>query len=294
MYVLIHNPHSRSFSPERLAYLEEFLTLHGYNVVLKPTNAPGHATFLAREALKEKAQVILAAGGDGTVREVASGMLGSFTPLGIFPSGTANVLAHALNYPSSDPEIVEILLQGHTQRISAGKVEFRKPGEEAIREAAFLLMAGVGLDARICREVSLPLKKILGEGAYALSALKNILTSLAEFDVHANTEVALGHTFIALNSPFYGGPYPLGETAGLTSSELEGILVRDGVMGILKTFAELGKGNLPSGHHILRTIGNHFQIHKQGVPIQVDGDYIGESPCTVSLVPDSLSLILPG
>lgn len=293
MHVLIHNPHSRSFEPARLNSLAEFFTLHGYDVLLKPTNAPGHATFLAREALKEGATTIIAAGGDGTVREVAAGMLGSSIPLGIFPSGTANVLAHALDYPSSDPEIAEILLQGHTQEIATGKIEFKKPDEEAIREIPFLLMAGIGLDARVCREVSLSLKKILGEGAYALSTLKSLLTNLTEFDVHAHQEVALGHTFIALNSPFYGGPYRLGETASLTSSELEGILIRDGVMGILKTFADLGKGKLPSGHHILRTIGSHFQVHKAGVPIQVDGDYIGESPCTISLVPSSLNLILP-
>ena len=94
--VIIYNPHAGKLKrggSDRLERARRILTDGGYEATLVPTSGPGAAVALARDWAADGVGLIVAAGGDGTINEVAEGMVHSAVPLGILPAGTANVLA---------------------------------------------------------------------------------------------------------------------------------------------------------------------------------------------------------
>jgi diacylglycerol kinase (ATP) len=124
------------------------------------------------EALRLGATVILAAGGDGTVRAVAEAMRGSSVPLAIVPSGTGNLLARNLELPLANiDEAVRIAFHGEDRVIDVGVVSLgRESGE--FDDHAFLVMAGLGLDARLIANTNPRLKKTVGWLAYVDAGLR--------------------------------------------------------------------------------------------------------------------------
>ncbi len=124
-----------------------------------PTTGPGAAAHMAREAVDRGADLILAAGGDGTINEIVNGMAGSNVPLGILPAGTANVLANEFGIGMSMERAAKSLLQSVPERVSLGLLS------TALGDAPryFLLMAGAGLDAEIVYHLNGGLKDAAGE-----------------------------------------------------------------------------------------------------------------------------------
>ncbi len=126
---------------------------------------PGSAmTAQAREAAVD---LVLAAGGDGTVRMVASGLADSGIPLGVVPAGTGNLLARNLGLPLDQPAALEVALAGHTRTLDLVEVSADE-GEPT----HFAVLAGVGVDAMIMDEVNPELKKKVGSVAYFIAAGK--------------------------------------------------------------------------------------------------------------------------
>lgn len=124
---------------------------------------------MTEEARKANVDLVVAAGGDGTVRVVAAGLAGSGIPLGIVPQGTANLLARNLDIPLTDPEAVEIAL-GDTER-SLDIVQIATDDNEPDR---FAVMAGIGLDAAIMSNTDESLKAKIGSVAYVVAAVKQL------------------------------------------------------------------------------------------------------------------------
>jgi diacylglycerol kinase family enzyme len=118
----------------------------------------------AESAVSAGMDLVLACGGDGTVTACAEGISGSGVPLGIIPLGTGNLLARNIGLPMGLDEALAVALGGAQQPIDAGRVN----------GALFVVMAGVGLDARMLNGTSDPLKKRLGWLAYAISAVRHL------------------------------------------------------------------------------------------------------------------------
>jgi diacylglycerol kinase family enzyme len=120
----------------------------------------------ARQAAEKGADVVIAAGGDGTVRAVAEGLRGSGIPLSLLPSGTGNILARNMDLTLSDlPGSVRTAFTGHDRRIDLGIVEVERV--DGTRETrAFVVMAGIGLDAKMAANTDPELKKKVGWLAY--------------------------------------------------------------------------------------------------------------------------------
>lgn len=151
------------------------------------------------EALRHKPSLVMAAGGDGTVRAVAAGMAHSRVPMGLLPMGTGNLLARNLGLPLSPVEAVRVALTPTSRRVDLAwlKVErvaedsqfpaegalLRWAGAEAVRELpagvaepsedeyAYLVIAGVGFDGQTMANTTPELKKKVGWTAYVLTAL---------------------------------------------------------------------------------------------------------------------------
>src|ERR1700674_2851741 len=142
-----------------------------------PTTGRGTATDIARNAIERGADLILVAGGDGTINEVVNGMVHSEVPLGILPAGTANVLATELGAGKTMEQAAEALLDCTEERVALGLLSTRAPltdvrgSVESVRYRAatggsgfdhelldaqryFLLMAGIGLDAEIVYDLN--------------------------------------------------------------------------------------------------------------------------------------------
>jgi diacylglycerol kinase family enzyme len=120
----------------------------------------------ARQAVSQGVDVVIAAGGDGTVRAVAEGLHESNVPLALLPAGTGNLLARNMDLTLSDiPDSVRTAFTGHDRRIDLGMIEVERPTGE--REThAFVVMAGIGLDAKMAANTNEELKKKVGWLAY--------------------------------------------------------------------------------------------------------------------------------
>jgi diacylglycerol kinase (ATP) len=121
---------------------------------------------LARQAVADGVEVVLAAGGDGTVRAVAEGLRDSKVALALLPQGTGNLLARNLSLPLSDVEqSVSAAFTGQNRDIDLGIVEITRPGGKT-ESHAFVVMAGIGLDAKMIANTNPELKKRVGWLAY--------------------------------------------------------------------------------------------------------------------------------
>jgi YegS/Rv2252/BmrU family lipid kinase len=118
----------------------------------------------ARSATSAGVDLVLACGGDGTVTACAEGVTGSGVPLAIIPMGTGNLLARNIGLPMGLEEALKVALDGRQQPIDAGRVN----------GTLFVVMAGLGLDARMLSGTSDPLKKRLGWFAYAISVVRHL------------------------------------------------------------------------------------------------------------------------
>ena len=129
---------------------------------------------MTRQALDDGADVVLAAGGDGTVRAVAQGLRDSGVPIGLLPSGTGNLLARNLNLSLDKlEESVATAFEGTDREIDLGIVEVRRPGGKRDR-LVFLVMAGIGLDAQMIENTNADLKKKVGWLAYVDAIAKSL------------------------------------------------------------------------------------------------------------------------
>ncbi len=129
-----------------------------------------------REAVESGCDLILAAGGDGTINEVVNGIAGSDVHFGILPAGTANVLANEIGFSNRPDHAARQILHAVPVRIALGALQ-----QPAQPRRYFVLMAGVGLDARIVYELDLDLKSKLGKLAYWHGGLRQFGRAVPRF-----------------------------------------------------------------------------------------------------------------
>ncbi|GAA1490181.1 diacylglycerol/lipid kinase family protein [Brachybacterium sacelli] len=152
--------------------------LEGAEVTFYETSIEDPGRGQARQARQDDADLVIAAGGDGTVRLVASVLAGTDTRMGIIPSGTGNLLARNLDIPLEDPPAAMIAaLTGHDRQIDVGWLRTGGSIDEAATSAEqiFLVIAGFGADAEMIGHTDPQMKKRLGWIAYVLGGVRTIL-----------------------------------------------------------------------------------------------------------------------
>jgi diacylglycerol kinase (ATP) len=295
--VIIYNPRAgklRRRGSDRLERATRIFTEAGYDATLVPTSGPGAAVALARGLVADGVGLIVAAGGDGTINEVAEGMVHSAVPLGILPAGTANVLAMETGMSSNLETAASNLLAYTPERISVGRLHFNN-GSPAVRH--FLLMAGVGLDARIIYNLSAPLKTNLGKIAYWIAAFGLVGRRLEEFSVEIDDRDY--HCSFALVSKVrnYGGDLKIARDTSLFDDQFEVVLFQgQKSVRYLRYFVGVVRNRLQGmkGVRILRAHKIHFSpVRDTRVYMQVDGEYAGHLPGSVEIVRDAITLLLP-
>jgi diacylglycerol kinase (ATP) len=289
--VIINNPNSGSFPhhhPDHQNTLA-FLKDHGWQVEIWPTRGPGDAQILAQQAVEQNLQVVIVAGGDGTINEVVQGLAGSETALGILPTGTVNVWALETGIPLDITKAREILVQGQIRRIDLGRVN----------ERYFLLMVGIGIDGEVTLAVERKPLKRLGKLGYALAALwfgpgylafpvTIKLDSAPPIRTHA-LQIIVG------NTQLYAGTLKFTWQARCDDSLLDLCVVHQrnlwGRLIVLRDFI------LRREQRRLWVRYNTFQEMLLETPkpvaIQIDGDPAGYTPVLFSVAPGALKVIVP-
>ncbi len=284
--LVIVNPYATTVS-DRLKNLVVYALRGSYEVDAVDTESRDHATELTREAAREGYDVVVAFGGDGTVNEAANGLAGSNTPLSCLPGGRANVYCRMLGIPTDVVDATEHLLMladdWRPRRADLGYVNDRK----------FLFSAGAGLDASVVERVDAHprLKARLGEWYYAWIGVstfnRRYLMNPVRLEAVVGARRIEGMTAIVQNAaPYtYFGERPVGagEGAALDSGDLAGIVLKRArpvdvptiVWRALSRRARLVKHRQvePFGGVTSLTIKS---LDERPLPLQVDGDYIGE------------------
>lgn len=291
---IIYNPVARSLS-RNMPSLEravEVLAQQGIEARLVATTAPGSAVGQTQREIEAGCDLILAAGGDGTINEVASGMLHTRVPLGILPGGTANVLARETRIPTNLVKAAGELPTMRPVRIAAGLLRI---GASAPR--SFLCMAGAGLDAEIVYHVNLDLKAAFGKLAYYVGGFSRAFCPLSEFEVVVDGRRYEASFALISRVRNYGGDLEIARGASLLRNEFEVVLFRGKqslkyvpyLVGVA-----LKQAHRMSGYTAVR--GRMVTCSAMGgerIFAQVDGELAGQLPLAAEIVPDALTLLVP-
>lgn len=229
----------------------------------------------AARALAEGASVVCPLGGDGTVRAVASALVGTGTPLGLLPGGTGNLLARNLDLPVDDlDQALEVALTGTDRAIDVGRVSFDGGDDEV-----FLVMTGMGLDAQAV-DADEGLKARFGTLAYVATGLKALL--LPGFRVRVASgadECARQNTRMVVvgNCGYLTGGVALFPDAALDDGRLDAVVASPaGVLGWLSLLVDVLSRH-HSGHpRLRRLVGEGFEVRAhRPVESEIDGDVVG-------------------
>jgi diacylglycerol kinase (ATP) len=269
------------------------LDARGVTVDSIATTGPGHAGEIARRAVDRGADLILVAGGDGTINEAVNGMVNSRVPLGILPAGTANVLANELGLGTNMERAAAVLAHSTEERVALGLIS----NESGDVPRHFLLMAGAGLDADIVYHLNPRMKEAIGKGAYWIGGFSKVGRRIPEFTVLADGREYRASFALLSRVRNYGGDLEIAPTISLLDDEFELVLFRgESSLGFLKYILAVvaHRHRNMRGITILRARQVAFAAAEGSkIHVQVDGEYAGVTPARVEIVPDALTLLVP-
>ncbi len=317
---LIYNPSGgQVVIRHELDHVVAFLNRYGWSTTLRETSRPLQATELACRAVNRGARVVIAAGGDGTINEVANGLANTDVALGVLPMGTTNAWALQMGIPSLNPVIpgiqavkliaaleeriahplpasyyrkvlldaAQVLVEGRTVAVDMGELSGRY----------FLMWAGIGFDAAISQSIPLWEKRALGSWAYVFPTIESI-------HKYSGTEVCLNldGKVIRVNTPLivvsniqlYGGMIAIGAKACVNDAMLDVCVFKGG--GFF-TFVRQAAKVLVHKHLEDPTV-EYYQCREiviesaHPLPVHVDGEPFTTTPVTIHTVPSSLKVIV--
>lgn len=282
--LLIHNPTAGVTRKRHLQTILRLLQDAGCTVDLRSTSGPGDATRLAAMANADAVDLVVAAGGDGTINEIVNGLGANPPPLGILPLGTANVVAGEIGLRTDPHSVVRTLLFGPPQKIALGQINGRR----------FIATAGAGFDAHVVRKIPQALKRRLGKTAYFLTAVYQIgAFSYPRYRVTIDGTVHDAASVVVANGRFYAGHHQIAPEGRLEAPRLEVCLFeRTGPLGVVVCGTALLLDQL---HQTIRRIpAKRLTIEGPGAdPVQGDGDIIAELDAEIEAIGDALTVITP-
>jgi diacylglycerol kinase (ATP) len=284
---LFVNPASGHHSARRLQFVLERLSERAVFPevlqVLTPTEIFACCDIINNEG---NPGLVIVAGGDGTFNAVVNGLNPGTATLAVLPFGTSNVLAAEIGITSLD-DAVERIAAGKTASLSTGVIEMEG------RSHRFVLMAGIGLDGAVVRDVWSPGKKLLKQGAYALSALKNAMAWDATlFEIGTPEGTVSCHSAIICNASRYGGNFILEPESTPFAAGLTAICVTDNRrQTYISVATDLLRGTGQRSGNLVRLPASNLEIRGTKA-IQIDGDFIGYGPALISTEPDFARMIV--
>jgi len=294
--VLIYNPRAGKLGRNGGLLIQraaEILKNDGHLVTVAPTTGPATAGEIVRGYLAGGTDLIVVAGGDGTINEVIEGMVHSQVPLAILPGGTANVLAMEMKIGKNLERVAHCLSDWRPRRISVGHLTC--DGGRVSRH--FLLMAGVGLDAYVVRHVNPGLKARTGKFAYWVAGWSLLGHDLAEFWVDVGGHKRQCSFALLSKVRNYGGDFEIARSVTLPEDYLEAVLLEGrSSLRYVKYFTGMALNCLSGmkGVTVLRVDRATISCPSDGdAYVQIDGELAGVLPAEIRVVRDALTLLMP-
>jgi len=296
--LLIYNPTAGPWDMTwALKRLAAYLQKCGYRVDLIQTHQPGDATHYARQAVETAMDMVFVAGGDGTINEVANGLVNTPVAMGIIPVGTGNILAHQLRMPILSlvaplyvNDVGEALRKSRIQRIDTGVVDGRH----------FVCWAGLGLDAEIAAFME-PRPRY----SKRLRALPYIIAGFsvaAEFRGVQSRIVIEDRTFrtralmaLASNIQLYASFFNIAPHARMDDGLLDIFVFKGlGFSYALRHLFLLFSGRTLRDPKVMHALARTMRVETNpSVAVQLDGDPCGNTPTGITITPGALRLLVP-
>jgi diacylglycerol kinase family enzyme len=309
---LIYNPAAgqrHALREQQVRTAAEVLRASGIEVELIPTRAARSGGHQAQEAIASGCDLILAAGGDGTVHDVLQGVVATSVPLGVVPLGTANALACDLRLPRDPGAAAKALLSYTPQRIAAGRLEFQN-SDGAAQSRYFTVMGGVGMDALMLYHLNAQAKQRWGMWAYHAVCWKLCMTRRFPFFEAECVDKSTGERRIfrvtqamAVRINNFGGVLRrMAPGAELHSDSFQAVLFATAnrfsyVSFLTANFA--GRQVSVPGIELLHTDEILCRPLKPApksshrIYAEADGEFLGSMPARMTIVRDAFSLLMP-
>lgn len=279
--VVIRNPMSRR-GEEDLGAAYDLLRAGGVSVKEAPADAE------ERRAAMARADLIIVAGGDGTLHHAAPALITASKPFGILPLGTANDLARSLDIPADPVMAAQIILDGHMRIIDLGEVN----------DTPFFNVASIGISVELARELTRETKRRFGAFSYVVAGARALMRARrfratirsAHGDVRVRTfQIAVG------NGRYYGGGMSVHENCRIGDGKLYLYSLEMRTLWRLALMAfHFRAGAHGAWEDVRADSGEHFVIHtRRPRPINADGEIVARTPATFAIRRDALKVFAP-
>ncbi len=290
--LVIYNPTAGTASDGRAERVFKVLLKMGAVVTVRRTIRRGDAEAFASEASQAAYDVVVAAGGDGTINEVVNGLVGKALPLAVIPLGTANVLAAEIHAPGRARDLARMILAGKTRAVCIGLANQRH----------FIMMAGAGFDAHLVAHVNPRMKRFLGKAAYVLEAARGMFRfAYPSYRVTVDGVSYRAASVIVANGHYYGGRFICAPDACLDDDTLEVCLflsaghlavLRYGLALTCRRLHRLADFRIIRGRSVRIEYGDETSARLSGEePVQLDGDIGCRLPLSIRCASERLQLI---
>jgi YegS/Rv2252/BmrU family lipid kinase len=249
---------------------------------------------MARQAVEQEVDLVLVAGGDGTVRVVCSALAGTGIPLGLIPAGTGNLLARNLGIPLDEAAALDVAFNGMSKPIDLVKITL-----DDVASDHFAVMAGIGLDAMIMQDTNEDLKKAVGSAAYFVAAARNARHPALHTTIEVDDEEPVtrrAHVIVIGNVGYLQANIPLIPDAKADDGQLDVVIasprsLRDWVRLTTRVLTRQRR----SDNQLDRLTGQRVKITVDPPDqYQMDGDTVGEcSSMLAEVQPGALLLRVP-
>ena len=283
--IVILNP--TAGSPEHVRSWQERVESLAGDCPVRVTSHPGEAEELAQRAIDEGFTRIVAAGGDGTVNQVANGLADRKAALGVLPMGSVNVFAMELGLPLYNlRRCWDIIEDTNIRQIDLPIANGRY----------FVQLAGVGLDAQVVKETSLAFKRSFGPLSYLISAAQIAARQPPKLFIESEeTSVEEGSFVLVGNGRLYGGPFPFFKHAIVDDGLFDVVVFkRLGYLEIVKYLQDVVFSSDIKVPEIEYFQTRQLRItSEQDVPLELDGELAGNCPVDFRIRKRALRVLAP-
>ena len=290
---LIYNPAAGQGNSEQdLATIKSILEPE-FDLDIRFTTKEVGGGELARQALKDRAEIIIASGGDGTVSAVAEALIQTDVPLGAIARGTANAFANALDLPDTIEAACQVIVDGATRKVDAGICN-GKP---------MILLAGIGFEAETVDDADRQTKNRLGMLAYVLSGLKQ-LKDFAKFDTTIETDDKIIN--LEVNAITIANAAP---PTSILAHGTAGVIYDDGLLDVTIITPKSRASAIAISYHLLQTASNDEAAERDDIgylrtkwvkvttdppqKVVLDGEIIGDTPVEVECISQAITVFTP-
>lgn len=270
--------------------ISKYLPADQFDVKIEYLAYLGHGADLGREAVKNNIDIVVAVGGDGSINEIAQGLIGGTTALAILPLGSGNGLARALKIPLDIARALRLIVNNQQRKIDVGYAN----------EHLFLSNAGVGFDALVAEQFRNNTKR--GLSGYAKLVLKSFNSydpSVYEINIDGKPISTKAFLLTVANGNQFGYEFKLAPKANVFDGQLDLCIVPPiGVMGLLPMSVFSLIGNIDQTRYLKHYVGKNITIQSSDLKyLQVDGDAVPltqDGTVNIRIQPAALSVIVNG